>query len=378
MEVSFTEEFKKSWLTSIIGFLLLVAGILVLTWNEGRAVHHAHSLDEAFNNVIALNPYDRLKPEYEGRLVHISGPLLVEEPLTEPDYGISIQSVKLKRRVQMYQWVEDRVRHDYAQVSMPQDADNVDYYYLTEWRDKLVDSRSFYIRHGHENPTEIPLKSVVHVSPSVRIGQHTLGSELKEKFTNYIEVSGDERPERRDIKLHLGLYYHCNDVWNPEVGDVRVQFYYAGISGEVVSVVGKQENGVLVPYTTTRNHQVLLVRQGALTISQMFNEEKTDAYYETWKFRATGLFVLYAAFVCLGRLLKVSACQFSSLRSILPQEITSSTYLTLAMSISLFVIAIAWFVYRPWVGAALVMAAVSPFVYCVMGLYSVAEHQSIN
>lgn len=27
-----------------------------------------------------------------------------------------------------------------------------DYFYVTEWRDKLVDSRSFYIRHGHENP----------------------------------------------------------------------------------------------------------------------------------------------------------------------------------------------------------------------------------
>lgn len=27
-----------------------------------------------------------------------------------------------------------------------------DYYYVTEWRDKLVDSSQFYVRHGHENP----------------------------------------------------------------------------------------------------------------------------------------------------------------------------------------------------------------------------------
>lgn len=69
------------------------------------------------------------------------------------------------------------------------------------------------------------------------MGHITVGSELKEKFTDFVEVTSDERPERRDIKLHMGIYYHCDDVWNPEVGDIRVQFYYAGLAGEVVIVL---------------------------------------------------------------------------------------------------------------------------------------------
>ena len=35
--------------------------------------------------------------------------------------------------------------------------------------------------------------------------------------------------------MHAGLYFHAKDVWESEVGDVRVQFSYSGREGEQVN-----------------------------------------------------------------------------------------------------------------------------------------------
>lgn len=99
----------------------------------------------------------------------------------------------------------------------------------------LIDSRNFNIQAGHRNPTKFPIESETQTADAVFMGKYELGAEIKEKFNNFIELTSDTRPEDPSIKLHLGLYYHSNDVFNPEIGDIRLLFSFAGMEGEMVS-----------------------------------------------------------------------------------------------------------------------------------------------
>lgn len=76
---------------------------------QGRAIESSRSYHEGLRAIYPLVSSEVIHAENHGKLVHIVGYLKILEPLEDPFYGVSIAAVKLKRRVQMYQWVEERV-----------------------------------------------------------------------------------------------------------------------------------------------------------------------------------------------------------------------------------------------------------------------------
>ncbi len=131
----------------------------------------------------------------------------------------------------------------------------------------------------------MPVKSQIQVAEEVRIGNFILGTEFKDKFSDFVEVTSDERPERQDIKMHSGLYYHSNNLWEPKVGDIRVQISFAGKAGDIYTVIGKLVKGVLVPYVSSHGQNILLHRKSEVSVEQMFHLEHVDNYWRTWTVR---------------------------------------------------------------------------------------------
>jgi Transmembrane protein 43 len=226
------------------------------------------------------------------------------EPLTEQDYNIQLSTVKLKRRVQMYQWVEETVENKFGETVATVQTEERTYYYTKDWRDQLIDSRSFYIRSGHHNPQSFPIESKVHVADQVFIGQFNLGQDIKNRITTFTELTSDTRPEDPSVKLHSGMYYHCNDVFEPEIGDIRIQFSFAGLQGEVYTIVGKLEKNQILPYDTSVDRKVLLVFQDDLNLEDAFKKEHYAQRLTTWSFRFFGWILLFFAATCLSTVIR--------------------------------------------------------------------------
>ena len=66
---------------------------------------------------------------------------------------------------------------------------------------------------------QICFKSALQVSnPRVKIGSYLLGSALTDQFTSFTGFTSDSaRPRGEGVRVYAGLYYHSNNLWQPEV-----------------------------------------------------------------------------------------------------------------------------------------------------------------
>src|SRR5262245_50116577 len=110
MSNTFTETTHTSWFTriknsfggAVIGLVLMVGMVVLLFWNEGRAVQTAKSLAEGAGAVVSVG-VDGVDQANEGKLVHVTGPVTTDSTPSDDDFGVSAAGVRLVRKVEMYQ-----------------------------------------------------------------------------------------------------------------------------------------------------------------------------------------------------------------------------------------------------------------------------------
>ncbi|XP_031616538.1 transmembrane protein 43 homolog [Contarinia nasturtii] len=363
------EHFQKSWLIVIFGLILFVAGFFVLNINERRTARKIVSLDEALSNVKSVRVDENQLKAKSGQLLHIVARLYTDEPLTEPDYNIQVQAVKLKRRVQMYQWIEESVDPGFGQSIHTIDSNDKTYYYTQDWRDDLVDSSLFHMRMGHENPKQFPIKNRIQTANHVFIGNYELGPDAKSKINDYIEITSDTRPEDPSVKLHSGLYYHCYNVFNPEIGDIRLQFLTAGIEGNFYTIIAQYDDGLLVPFVSSINSTVLILIPGRHTIEESFDAAHYERKLHAWALRFIGWVLIFFSTICTSELLTVFLGDIRLFAIILPNpEQPLYGNVLLSFSLAIILIALCWLVLRPWLAFGMLFAAISPFIFCARNI----------
>ncbi|CAH1784094.1 unnamed protein product, partial [Owenia fusiformis] len=367
---NFFERVGNSCVGIVVGFLLITGAVFLLFWNEGRAVQTSKSLDEGLDNVVQLKTVDVAFEHNNGKLVYLSGSLKTSEILRDDTYGVAVHAVKLKRNVEMYQWVEHEHKREINEGSNTRTETT--YSYSQEWRSDVVNSGSFSSPYNHQNPNSMPVQTSMKQANEVQVGNFYLSTNLLSKLSGFKKLMPREAPKDPSIFLLDGTFYHgSGQLTNPQVGDLRVTFHYAGLSGaesaslgppDVVSVIARQSGNSLSKYETEAGDDLEMLYMGQLTAEQIFQKEHMHNKVVTWGVRGGGWLLMFIGFGCFTSLITTLVDWIPIVRELVAKGVTTMN-LFLSISLSLTVIALGWIRYRPLLGMTILALAATPFIW---------------
>ncbi|MDO5581101.1 MAG: TMEM43 family protein [Planctomycetia bacterium] len=182
--MAYTETTNQSYFSRIgnafkgiiAGIALVIAAVVLLFWNEGRTVKRYKALKEG-NAAVVNADAAKVDPANEGKLVYLTGKALTGEILKDDDFGVSVNAIKLRREVDMYQWIENSTSE--TKKKMGGGTETVTKYtYAKNWSPSVIDSSSFK-ESGHANPGAMAYQSTEYYASEVILGAFKLSNSLK-------------------------------------------------------------------------------------------------------------------------------------------------------------------------------------------------------
>ncbi len=379
MSDSFTEVSTQGWFSRIggafkgiiVGLVLFVIAFPVLFLNEGRAVKRTKTLNEGGSAVVSVAA-DTVEPGNEGKLVHMSAKAMTEDILNDDQFGISVNALKLKRVVEMYQWKQSEDSKTEKKVGGKTKTTKT-YSYAKVWSSKVISSSNFKVMEGHQNPGSMQYASTEKIAEKVILGAFRLSPSLVSMINNYTPVTVDEGtlPEmmKGKVKVSGGGYYSGANPGSPVIGDERVTFK-AALPTEI-SVVANQVKDTFEPFYAEAGGSIELLEIGVASAEAMFQAAHASNTTLTWILRLVGFLVMFFGLLLIFKPLSVLADVLPILGTIVGAGTGFIAFLIAAV-LSVITIAIAWIVYRPLLGIALLVVAAA-LIYLIFTRFKKAK-----
>lgn len=362
-EVSSQGYFSRlggSLVGALFGLLLLVAGVVLLYWNEGRAVEAAVALERGAKLVVEA-PLDAVDPAQNGKLVHVAGQAHATAPPADPMFEVGAGGfLRLQRKAEMFQWKEEEHKTSHEQLGGTKVTETT-YTYVPQWSENPINSSTFKHPEGHVNP-DMGVRSQVFNGAEVRLGAYRLGAGVLEKFTQFVPVPFKEGAALPEGYRHEGqqLFRGTGSSGAPRVGDVRIAFY--GIPEQTVSIAAGLAGDTLDTYRDAGNgYAIAIAEPGAAPAAALFKGAEQSESQLTWILRGVGTLVIFVGLLLVAGPVSMLLAFLPFLEGI-AQVGSFLIALTVSLPIALVTIAVAWIAHRPVVGAALLAAAVAIFV----------------
>ncbi len=359
---SWFSRIGKAFSGIIVGLILLIIGIALLFWNEGRAVKTYNTLKEGQGLVINVSA-DEVDAANDGKLVHLTADATTEEILVDEDFGVSANAIRLQRDVEMYQWKETEESETRKKLGGGEETVTT-YTYSKQWSSGLNDSSNFQQPEGHENPSEFPYDSMTWDAENVPVGAFYLSPDLISQLSGFADLPVRAIPEGaawpEDATLSKGGIYLGANPAQPQVGDVRIKF--SVIEPGPVSIVAAQNGNTFADYQTKAGGTIAMIVPGNVPAQQMFEDAIATNTLVTWLIRLGGFILIWIGFGLLFAPLSVLA-DVVPLFGNLVGAATGLIAFLLALAVALIVIALAWVFFRPLLAITLLVLAVVAAVF---------------
>ncbi len=372
---SWIARLGKSILGVLIGIVLIIAAIVLLFWNEGRAVTTARSLAEGSGAVVEAGSTS-VDPGNEGKLVYVSGELAAQAPLTDREFAVTANGLRLVRKVEMYEWKEE-IKTERQNKLGGGEEEVKTYTYQRVWSDRYADSSRFKHPDGHANP-EMRYHGHVVIARDASLGAFHPGEQVLRLLP-----ASERLPLAPGLAAALGSrlagpaaivdgnLYLGADPSNPQVGDLRISYSIA--PDGVASIIGRQTGSDLTEYQTKAGDQLLMAEPGVHSAAEMFKTAEDENRVLTWVLRLVGAAVMFFGFVLILSPLVVVADVVPFIGSILGAG-AALVALVLTVALGSVIIAIAWLVYRPLLG----IGALAIGLAIAFGLHRLAARKAAN
>lgn len=384
---SYTEVTSTSWFSRLgdsfkgigIGIVLILAATALLWWNEGRTVRTGDAIVEAQLATEPLPGIDKIDSAFEGKLVYATGRAVTKDELVDPVFGIKVNAIRLRRKVEYYQWVEHRKSEKRQKLGGGEETVTT-YTYTREWVSRPVDSQTFKKSFEHANKTRIQSENADWYAANVTFGAYRFPPFLTRSIGGEkeltISLSDQQRAELQkaffapdaslDASQVVGqqgasmIHSQGNTLYigrqpnSPSIGDVRVTFFETPAAE--VSIIAKVSGNTFVTFRASNGSAFSRLEMGTQDMNGMFESAKSGNATMAWILRIVGTVICISGFGMLFAPFKVLADVIPLLGSIVGAG-TGLVSGLLGSAWSLVVIAIAWIRFRPVLGACLLGAA---------------------
>lgn len=368
----------------LFGLVLIPGSIVLLSWNEGRAVKTAASLKEGAAAVVSVAA-DAVLPTNEGKLIHLTGEATTAENVTDPMFAVSQTAIRLTRTVEMYQWKEEKKSKTHKKFGGGTETQTT-HTYTKDWSAKLIHSTEFNQPADHQNPTVMIADSLVTTAGHVTLGKFNLPTTIVGKLRGdqplpLIDADLKALPADLQAKVKcVGDAFYVGahpvapatveadpaapapagaDPAAPVIGDQRVKFTV--LKPATFSILARQSGETLTVYPTKAGREIERVEPGDVPAAAMFQHAEHENTVLAWGLRLGGTLLMALGIGLILRPLATVADVLPFLGDLVGIGTTFAA-LVVAVITSAVVIAVAWFAVRPLLSVVLVVAAIGVFV----------------